>query len=81
MRDTMFHTTTTRLSFWNRVKVLLGRPVIVKSEIDFEVDCEAEYFGILKQSAYTSVPPLIPRAWIYSRPRGEGEIQHLGPGN
>lgn len=57
MRDIIHHTTTTHLSFWDRVKVLIGRPVVVRSEI--VVDIHPTAVIIAKKSATASVPPIL----------------------
>lgn len=59
MRDIIFHTTTTHLSLWDRLKVLMGKPVIVKSEITCEVLRSAEYIVVIKESAKSHVPSLL----------------------
>lgn len=71
MRDTIYHTTTTHLSLWDRVKVLLGQPVAVNSEITVEILPTAVI--IVKKSATSNVPPLFPR-----HEKGQGEVLEVG---
>lgn len=62
MRDTIYHNTTTHLSFWNRVKVLLGKPVIVESEIIVETPCENGFLRIVgKGVSRPIIPSLFPK--------------------
>lgn len=55
--DVVYHCTTTRFSFWDRIKILLGKPVIVDSEI-YTLNEEVVILGSQSKSY---VPVLIPK--------------------
>ena len=36
MKDVIYHNTTTKFKFWDRLRILVGQPVHVNSEIERE---------------------------------------------
>jgi len=55
--DEVIHTTTTFLGFWDRIKVLFGKPVIVQSSIY----CKEPVVSVMGSEARTTVPRFIQR--------------------
>lgn len=55
--DVIHHTTTTHLNFWDRIKVLLGKEIIVQSEIY----TQHEHCIVVGSEAKGFVPRLIPK--------------------
>lgn len=58
--DVIHHTTDTRFSFWDRIKILLGKTVYINSEIY----CKEEV-SVVASEANTHVARLLP-----SKPKG-----------
>ncbi len=66
------HTTVTMLSWWDRIKVLLGRKII----IDSDIICEQGDVRVIVSSAKTKVEPLFRR-----KPKGAVQFAMASPEN
>lgn len=55
--DVIHHTTTTKFKFWDRVKILFGKEIMVSSEIY----TQHEWCRIIGSESRASVAPLIKR--------------------
>jgi len=54
--DVIHHTTRTKFSFWERVRILLGKEAVINSEIYTKAECHVVY-----SEAKSSVVPFIVR--------------------
>lgn len=55
--DVIFHTTTTKFKFWDRIKILFGQEATTSSEIYTQNDC----CKVVGSEAKTNVAPLLKR--------------------
>lgn len=67
-KDCIHHTTTTKFPFWQRVRHLLGAPVMVKSKIH----CQHEV-GYTESEAFGMGTRIFPK-----RPKGTGLMESTG---
>ena len=55
--DVIYHTVTTRFSFWDRIRILFGKEAITRSELY----TQHEWCKVVGSEAKTHVMPLISR--------------------